>query len=209
MPKASMYNADGEQLREIELVPQIFDVEVNKRLMHDAVLNYQAKQRIGSASVKTRSEVRGGGRKPWRQKGTGRARHGTNRSPLWVGGGQVFGPRPRDYSYTMPKKARREAIKSALAAKANEGNIKVIDEFKIEAPKTREVINILENFDVSGNILIVVGTDDKMVKISAQNIPGVLAINVDEINIYDVLGSDIMIMTENALARVEEVYGQC
>jgi len=152
MPRVSLYNVNGDQLGEVELNNEVFGVPVNSFVLHDVVVKHLAGRRRGTSDTKTRGEVSGGGRKPWRQKGTGRARHGSIRSPLWRGGGIIFGPHPRDYSYTIPKKVRRLAIKSALSSKVEGGKILVLDELKLERPKTREMLDILDNLKVTEGV---------------------------------------------------------
>ncbi|MCC5912589.1 MAG: 50S ribosomal protein L4 [Clostridiaceae bacterium] len=206
MPKVAVYNVSGEQVSEIELSENIFGAEVNQHVLYDVVKNQLANKRQGTQSAKTRSEVRGGGRKPWKQKGTGRARHGTIRSPLWVGGGTVFAPKPRDYSYTLPKKVRRLAMKSALTTKVNNNELIVLDELSLEVPKTKEMINILKNLKVDKKALIVTGEKNEAVIKSASNIPGVETTFVNTLNVYDILKYDKFIITKDAVEKVEEVY---
>lgn len=206
MPKVAIYNVSGEQVNEIELNDNIFGVEVSEHAMYEVVKNQLANKRQGTQSAKTRSEVRGGGRKPWRQKGTGRARAGSIRSPLWVGGGTVFAPKPRDYSYTIPKKVRRLALKSALTSKVNNNELVVLDELNLDAPKTKEMVNILKNLNVDKKALIVMGEKSDAVIRSARNIPGVQTALVNTINVYDILNHDKFIITKDAVQKVEEVY---
>lgn len=206
MPKVAIYNISGEQVSEIELNDNVFGVEVNEHAMYEVVKNQLANRRQGNQSTKTRAEVRGGGRKPWRQKGTGRARAGSIRSPLWVGGGVVFAPKPRDYSYTIPKKVRRLAMKSALTSKVNSNEIIVLDELNIEVPKTKEMVNILKNLNVDRKALIVMSEKSEAVIKSAQNIPGVQTALVNTLNVYDILKYDKFIITKDAVQKVEEVY---
>jgi large subunit ribosomal protein L4 len=204
MPRVSLYNVNGDQLGEVELNNEVFGVPVNSFVLHDVVVKHLAGRRRGTSDTKTRGEVSGGGRKPWRQKGTGRARHGSIRSPLWRGGGIIFGPHPRDYSYTIPKKVRRLAIKSALSSKVEGGKILVLDELKLERPKTREMLDILDNLKVTEGVLLVTALKDENVFKSARNIPGVKSVTVKGLNIYDLLAFDTLIITRDALARVEE-----
>lgn len=206
MPKAAVYNVSGEQVSEIELSDSIFGVEVNEHVLYEVVKNQLANKRQGTQSAKTRAEVRGGGRKPWRQKGTGRARHGSIRSPLWVGGGVVFAPKPRDYSYSLPKKVRKLAMKSALTSKVNSNELIVLDELNLEAPKTKEMVNILKNLKVEKKALIVMGDRNEAVIRSAKNIPGVETTSVNTLNVYDILKYDKFIITKDAVQKVEEVY---
>lgn len=206
MPKVALYNVSGQQVGDIELTDAVFGVKVNKHVLHESVKNYLANQRQGTQSAKTRSEVRGGGRKPWRQKGTGRARQGSIRSPQWTGGGVVFAPKPRDYRYTLPKKVRRLAMKSALSSKVLNDEIVVLDEFKMENPKTKDMANILKNLNSSKKALIVMAEKDENIMKSAKNIPGVETTLINSLNVYDVLKYDTFIITKDAVTKVEEVY---
>ena len=206
MPKVTIYNISGDQVGEIELSDDVFGIEVNENAMYEVVKNQLANKRQGTQSTKTRAEVRGGGRKPWRQKGTGRARVGSSRSPLWIGGGVSFAPKPRDYSYRLPKKIRKLAMKSALTSKVNNDEIIVLDGLNISAPKTKEMINILSNLNADKKALIVMdGRDDAVIK-SARNIPGVKTTSVNTLNVYDILKYDKFIITKDAVQKVEEVY---
>ncbi len=206
MPKIALFNVSGEQIGDIELDDNVFGVEVNEHVLYEAVKNQLANKRQGTQSVKTRSEVRGGGRKPWRQKGTGRARQGSIRSPQWAGGGVVFAPKPRDYSYKIPKKVKRLAMKSALSSKVLDNEIVILDELKMEQPKTKDMVNILKNLNVDGKALIITSEkDDNTVK-SARNIPGVKTSLVNTLNVYDILKYDKFIITKDAVKKVEEVY---
>ena len=205
MPKVAVYNMQGNTVGELELNDEIFAAPVNTGLMHQAVVMYLANQRRGTAATKTRAAVRGGGRKPWRQKGTGRARHGSIRSPIWVGGGVTFGPQPRDYRRAMPKKARRQALKSALSSKVAAGSLIVVDELKFDEPKTRRMVEVLNNLQVQGKALVVTVSDGGNVVLSARNIPGVNTIRAQDLNVYAVLNSEQLIMTKEAVEVVEEV----
>ena len=205
MPKVAVYNMQGNTVGELELNDEIFAAPVNTGLMHQAVVMYLANQRRGTAATKTRAAVSGGGRKPWRQKGTGRARHGSIRSPIWVGGGVTFGPQPRDYRLAMPKKARRQALKSALSSKVAAGSLIVVDELKFDEPKTRRMIEVLNNLQVQGKALVVTVSDGGNVVLSARNIPGVNTIRAQDLNVYAVLNSEQLIMTKEAVEVVEEV----
>jgi large subunit ribosomal protein L4 len=205
MPKVALYNVSGAQVGEIELSDAVFGIEPNQYVLHDAVVMQQASQRQGTHKTKGRSEVRGGGRKPWKQKGTGRARQGSIRSPQWVGGGVVFGPTPRSYAYKLPKKVRRLAIKSALSSKVLGNEIVVLDQLVMDQPKTRDFINILSNLKVSRKALIVAASYDQNLALSARNIPGVKFVAADGINVLDVVGHDQLIITKDAVAKVEEV----
>lgn len=205
MPKLTLYNQSGSEVGEIELNDSVFGIEPNRSVLHDAVVMQQASMRQGTHKTKGRSEVRGGGRKPWRQKGTGRARHGSIRSPIWVGGGVVFGPTPRDYSYKLPKKVRRLAIKSALSSKVQADEMIVLDKLSFEAPKTKEMVAVLKNFSADKKALIVTADYDEAVYLSSRNIPGVKWISADGVNVLDVLKYDKLIMTKDAVEKVEEV----
>ncbi|HCJ10352.1 MAG TPA: 50S ribosomal protein L4 [Clostridiales bacterium] len=207
MPRVDVYNVDGEVVGEVELSDALFGAEVNEALMHQAVTAYLAAQRRGTASTKGRSEVRGGGRKPWRQKGTGLARAGSIRSPIWRGGGITFGPKPRDYTQALPKRMRRKALCSALSAKVRDGSLLVLDTIELEEPKTKKVVSILEKLNVKGSALIVTPETDRTLVLSARNIPGVDTRRADDLNVYDLLGHAKVLMTRDAVARVEEVFG--
>lgn len=206
MPKVNVYNILGEQVGEIELSEDVFGVEVNQHVLYEVVKNQLANRRQGTQSVKTRAEVRGGGRKPWRQKGTGRARQGSIRAPHWVGGGVAFAPKPRDYSYKVPKKVKRLAMKSALSSKVLNNEIIVLEELNLEEPKTKEMAKILENIKASKKALIVM--DEKNINVikSARNIPNVETIFVNTLNVYDILKFDSFIITKDAVRKVEEVF---
>ncbi|AOT71169.1 50S ribosomal protein L4 [Geosporobacter ferrireducens] len=206
MPKVALLNITGQQVGEIELNDNIFGVEINQYVLHDVVKNYLANQRQGTQSAKTRAEVRGGGRKPWRQKGTGRARQGSIRSPQWVGGGVVFAPKPRDYRYSLPKKVKRLAMKSALSAKVQDNSIIVLDALEMNAPKTKEMANVLKNLNVEKKALIVMDEKNENVVKSANNIPGITTTLVSTLNVYDILKHDQFIITKDAVHKVEEVY---
>ncbi len=206
MPKVAVYNVSGQQVSELELNENIFGVEVNQHVLYEVVKNQLANKRQGTQSALTRSEVRGGGRKPWRQKGTGRARAGTIRSPLWAGGGIIFAPKPRDYRYTLPKKVRRLAMKSALTSKVNSKEFLVLDELNLTTPKTKDMVNILKNLSVESKALIVMADKNEAVIKSANNIPGVETTLVSTLNVYDILKYDKFIITKAAVEKVEEVY---
>ncbi|WP_028543509.1 50S ribosomal protein L4 [Paenibacillus taiwanensis] len=206
MPKVALYNISGTQVGEIELADSVFGIEPNKHVLHDAVVMQLASLRQGTHKVKGRSEVRGGGRKPWKQKGTGRARQGSIRSPQWKGGGVVFGPTPRSYAYKLPKKVRRLAIKSALSSKVLENKIIVLDELSLNAPKTKEFQAILNNLKVERKALVVVPEYNDNVALSARNIPSVKLVAADGVNVYDVLRHQNLIITKDAVSKVEEVF---
>jgi len=206
MPKVAVYNMTGAQTGEIELNDAVFGVEVNEAVMHQAVVMQLANQRLGTAATKTRGLVRGGGRKPWRQKGTGRARSGSTRSPIWVGGGTVFGPQPRSYAYSMPRKARRLAIKSALSAKVQAGELMVMEDLAINEPKTKTVVNMLDSLKVGDDkALIITAAVDENVEKSSRNIPGVKNITSLGLNVYDILYHDKVLITKDAVSMIEEV----
>ncbi|WP_445492915.1 50S ribosomal protein L4 [Niallia sp. 03133] len=205
MPKVALFNQDGTQAGDIELKDTVFGIEPNNHVLFEAVVMQRASLRQGTHKTKIRSEVAGGGRKPWRQKGTGRARQGSIRSPQWRGGGTVFGPVPRSYSYKLPKKVRRLAIKSALSTKVLEENILVLQGLAFEAPKTKDFKGLLSNLSVEKKALIVTADLDENVALSARNIPGVTVVTADGITVLDVLNHDKLIMTKAAVEKVEEV----
>lgn len=177
--------------------------DVKQEVIHQVVVNYLANQRQGTHSTKTRGEVRGGGRKPWRQKHTGRARHGSIRSPLWVGGGIVFGPRPRDYSYELPKKLRRVALREAIEGKIRDNELILIDNIKLERPKTKEMVSILKRFGIDGSVLIISPEKDENLILSSRNIPGVTVRPVADVNVYDIVSHDRIIILKEAMSRLE------
>jgi large subunit ribosomal protein L4 len=205
MPKVALYNQNGSQVGEIELNESVFGIEPNQHVLFEAIIMQRASLRQGTHKVKNRSEVSGGGRKPWRQKGTGRARQGSIRSPQWRGGGTVFGPQPRSYSYKLPKKVRRLAIKSALSSKVLEENMLVLEGLAFEAPKTKDFKAVLNGLSVEKKALIVTADLDENVALSARNIPGVTVVTADGINVLDVVNHDKLIMTKAAVEKVEEV----
>ena len=205
MANVSVYNIEGNEVGTIDLNDAVFGVEVNEHLLHMAVLNQLANNRQGTQKAKTRSEVSGGGRKPWRQKGTGHARQGSTRSPQWVGGGVVFAPVPRDYSFKMNKKEKRAALKSVLSAKVAESKFIVLDEMNFDEIKTKNVANVLKNLDVA-KALVVLEDGNKNAEISARNIAGVKTAKTNTINVYDVLKYNTVIVTKAAVANIEEVY---
>ncbi|KYD33044.1 50S ribosomal protein L4 [Parageobacillus toebii] len=205
MPKVALYNQSGETIGEIELNDSVFGIEPNKHVLFEAVIMQRASLRQGTHKTKNRAEVSGGGRKPWRQKGTGRARQGSIRAPQWRGGGTVFGPVPRSYSYKLPKKVRRLAIKSALSSKVLENNIVVLDNLTLEAPKTKEMVKILNNLSVDRKALIVTDDVNENLTLSARNIPGVTVVTANGINVLDVLNHDKLVITKAAVEKVEEV----
>ncbi|OXS73848.1 50S ribosomal protein L4 [Domibacillus enclensis] len=205
MAKVKVLNQTGSEVGDIELNDAVFGIEPNEHVVFEAVIMQRASLRQGNHKVKNRSEVRGGGRKPWKQKGTGRARQGSIRSPQWRGGGVVFGPTPRSYSYKLPKKVRRLALKSALSSKVQEQNILVLEALSFDAPKTKEFTAVLKNLSVDSKALIVTDTVNEFVALSARNIPGVTVVEASGINILDLLGHDKLIMTKAAVEKVEEV----
>ncbi|MBE5958975.1 MAG: 50S ribosomal protein L4 [Lachnospiraceae bacterium] len=205
MAKVSVLNMEGSQVGEIELSDAVFGVEVNEHLVHMAVVNQLANNRQGTQKAKTRSEVSGGGRKPWRQKGTGHARQGSTRSPQWTGGGVVFAPVPRDYSFKMNKKEKRAALKSALTDKVNTNKFIVVDELKFDAPKTKEFAKVMSNLNVE-KALVITESNDKNVVLSAKNIPTVKTASTNTINVYDILKYDSVVVEKAAVAKIEEVY---
>ena len=206
MPKVALYDITGSQIGDVELSDDIFGVEVNTHVMYEAVKNYLANQRQGTQSAKTRGEVRGGGRKPWRQKGTGRARQGSTRSPQWVGGGVVFAPKPRDYSYKLPKRIKRLALKSALSSKVQDNEIIVVDSLVLDKPKTKDMVRVLSNLKAGKKTLVVIPERDENVILASRNIPGVKTAYVNTINVYDILNCDSFLITRDAVNKVEEVY---
>ena len=201
-----VYNMAGKQVGEIELPEAVFGIEPNAAVVHDAVKNHLANKRQGTQSALTRAEVSGGGRKPWRQKGTGRARQGSTRAPQWTHGGIVFAPKPRDYSYTLNKKTRRLALKSALSAKAVEANIVVIDEIKMASPKTKEFAAFLNAVGVNGKALVVTAEANANVIKSGRNIPGCEITFANLLNVYDVVNATKLVVDKAALAKIEEVF---
>ena len=205
MPKLNVLNVNGQNVGEIELAEAVFGVEVNEHVLYEVVKNQLANKRQGTQSAKTRAEVRGGGRKPWKQKGTGRARQGSIRAVQWVGGGVAFAPKPRDYRYTLPKKVRRLAMKSALSAKVQNNEIIVLDALTMEAPKTKEFAQILKNINASKKALVVTAEKNDNVVKSARNIEGVQAATVYTINVYDLLKYDTFVITTDSVKKVEEV----
>ena len=205
MANVSVYNIEGKEVGSIELNDAVFGVEVNEHLVHMAVVNQLANNRQGTQSAKTRSEVSGGGRKPWRQKGTGHARQGSTRSPQWTGGGVVFAPKPRDYSFKMNKKEKRIALLSALSSKVAESKIVVLDEFKLDEMKTKKFVEVMNNLKVE-NALVVLEGENKNVVLSGRNIPSVKVSATNEINTYDVLKYETLVVTKAAVEKLEEVY---
>lgn len=206
MPKVTLFKQDGTESGDVELVASVFGIEPNTHVIHEVILMHNAAKRAGTHSVKTRAEVRGGGRKPWRQKGTGRARHGSNRSPIWVGGGVTFGPQTaRNYKYKLPKKVRRLALKSALSAKVKEGNFIVLEALEFDAPKTKDFITMLDALKVNEKALIVTAETNENVMRSANNLQKVNVISANNINVSDLIAHDKVIFTKDAAEIIGEV----
>ena len=205
MANVAVYNMEGKEVDKIELNDSIFGVEINEHLVHMAVLQQLANKRQGTQKAKTRSEVRGGGRKPWRQKGTGHARQGSTRSPQWTGGGVVFAPTPRDYSFKLNKKEKRAALKSALTSRVVENKFVVVDELKFDEIKTKKFVEVLKNLNVEKALVILNDMDEKVIA-SAANIPTVKTTQTNELNVFDVLKYDTVVVTKAAVATIEEVY---
>ena len=206
MPKVDLYNMDGKVIGDIELSENIFGTEVNEDVLYLAVESYLANQRQGTQSTKTRAEVRGGGIKPWKKKGTGRARQGSIRAPQWIKGGIALGPKPRTYTIKLTKKVKRLALKSALSSKVNDNNMIVVDEINFSEIKTKNMVNVLNNLKLETNALIVLGDKNENVVRSAKNIPNVKTAYVNTINVYDILKYNKFIVTKEAAAKIEEVY---
>lgn len=206
MPKVRVCNIEGAEIEELELAPEVFGIEPNEHVVYESVKNHLANRRQGTQSSKTRAEVRGGGRKPWRQKGTGRARHGSTRSPIWVGGGITFAPKPRDYSYKLPKKVKKLAMKSVLSSKVQDGKMIVLDGIELETPRTKDAIEILSNLETGRKTLIVTATKNENLVRATNNIPGVKTTILDNLNVYDILNHESFVITKEAVKLVEEVY---
>ena len=206
MPKVDVLNINGQKVEELELSESIFAAEISEYAVYEVIKNHLANRRQGTQSAKTRAEVRGGGRKPWRQKGTGRARQGSTRSPQWIGGGVVFAPKPRDYSYSVNKKVRRLALKSVLTTKVNEGNLIVLDALEMNAPKTKDFIAMLSAVNAGKKALVVTAENSPNVVKSGRNIPGVDVSFVNTLNVYDIMRHDSLIITKEAVRKTEEVY---
>ena len=206
MANVSVYNMEGKEVGTIELNDAVFGVEVNEHLVHMAVVQQLANNRQGTQKAKTRSEVSGGGRKPWRQKGTGHARQGSTRSPQWTGGGVVFAPVPRDYSFKINKKEKRAALKSALSDKVANGKLVVVDALTFDAPKTKEFAKVMTNLNVNDKALVVLNDNNENVVLSARNIPTVKTSLTNTINVYDVVNAKTLVLTQDAVKTIEEVY---
>ncbi|EJE99634.1 50S ribosomal protein L4 [Liquorilactobacillus mali] len=205
MPKVTLFKQDGSKNGEVELNENIFGIEPNDNVVFDAVIMQRASLRQGTHAVKNRSDVSGGGKKPWRQKGTGRARQGSIRSPQWVGGGTVFGPTPRSYSYKLPKKVRRLAIKSVLSQKVLNESLLIVDKLSFDQPKTKAFAEVLNSLDVKTKVLVVLEDGNDLAALSARNLPNVTVVSAKGVNVLDVINSDKLVMTQEALSQVEEV----
>ena len=206
MPKIDVYDINGKKVKELELNEAVFGIEPNEAVVHSVLVNFLANQRQGTQSTKTRSEVSGGGRKPWRQKGTGRARQGSIRAPQWIKGGIALGPKPRSYKYTVNKKERQLAVKSVLSSKVLENELVVVDSLPLNDIKTKEMVNALSNLKVEGKALIMLPEKNEKVQKSARNIEGVKTTLVETINVYDLLKYNKLVVTEDTVKKLEEVY---
>ena len=206
MPKIDVYDVNGKKVKELELNESVFGIEPNENVVHSVVVNYLANQRQGTQNTKTRAEVSGGGRKPWRQKGTGRARQGSIRAPQWIKGGIALGPRPRSYVYKVNKKERALAVKSVLSAKVQEQELVVVDKLSLKEIKTAEMVKTLANLKVEGKAVVLLPANDVNVQKSARNIEGVKTLTVDTINVYDLLKYNKLVVTEDTVKKLEEVY---
>lgn len=206
MPKIDVYDVNGKKVKELELNESVFGIEPNENVVHSVVLNYLANQRQGTQNTKTRAEVSGGGRKPWRQKGTGRARQGSIRAPQWIKGGIALGPRPRSYVYKVNKKERALAVRSVLSAKVQEQELVVVDKLSLKEIKTAEMVKTLANLKVEGKAVVLLPANDVNVQKSARNIEGVKTLTVDTINVYDLLKYNKLVVTEDTVKKLEEVY---
>ena len=205
MPTVGLFNIEGNKVGDYTLNDNVFNVEVNKAVLHQVVVAQLANKRQGTQSTKTRAEVRGGGAKPWKQKGTGRARQGSIRSPQWVGGGIVFAPKPRDYSVSIPKSMKRVAMKSALTSKVQENEMFILEALELEGPKTKTMVNMLKAFDVKKALIVTAESNHNVYK-SGRNIQGIRVMPVNNINVYDLLKYDNLIITKDAVSKLEEVY---
>ena len=206
MPKVDVFDIEGKKVKTIELKEEVFGIEPNETVVHHVLVNYLANQRQGTQSTKTRAEVSGGGKKPWRQKGTGRARQGSIRAPHWVGGGIALGPKPRSYNYTVNKKERQLAIKSLLSSKVLEKELVVVEKLPLKEIKTKEMARVLNNLKVEGKAVILLAEKDEIVQKSARNIEGVKTLQVGTINVYDLLKHKNLVVTEDTVKKLEEVY---
>ena len=205
MASVAVYNMEGKEVGTIELNDAVFGVKVNEHLVHMAVVQHLANKRQGTQKAKTRGEVSGGGRKPWKQKGTGHARQGSTRSPQWTGGGMVFAPVPRDYSFKINKKEKRAALKSALTSKVQDSRLVVVDELKFDQIKTKDFVAVMNNLKVEKGLIVIAGNDANVV-LSARNIPTVDTVQADMINVYDIMKAKTVVLTKDAVAKIEEVY---
>ncbi len=205
MANVSVYNMEGKEVGTIELNDAVFGVTVNEHLVHMAVVQHLANKRQGTQKAKTRSEVSGGGRKPWRQKGTGHARQGSTRAPQWKGGGVVFAPVPRDYSFKLNKKEKRAALKSALTSRVENGKLIVLDELKLDEIKTKKFKAVMDNLKINKALVVLAENDEKVV-MSARNLPAVATTQVNQINVYDILKGDTLVLTKDAVTKIEEVF---
>ena len=206
MPKVDVYNVDGKKVKDLELNESIFGIEPNENIVHSAIINYLANQRQGTQNTKTRSEVSGGGKKPWRQKGTGRARQGSIRAPQWIKGGIALGPKPRSYKYKINKKEKRLAIKSVLSSKVIEKELVVLDKLQLKEIKTADMVKVLTNLKIEGKALVLLPTNDSNIQKSARNLKDVKTLTVETINAYDLVKYTKLIMTEDTVKKLEEVY---
>lgn len=206
MPEVEVFDRTNKAVSKIELPESIFDGKKKIALLHEAVVNHLANCRQGTAATKNRSRVRGGGAKPWRQKGTGRARAGTNTSPLWRGGGVIFGPNPRSYRYEMPRRQRRAALRAALAAKQADGELRVLDDISISEPKTKQVVALLRGLEVSGKATLIVAEKNEALELAARNIPYVQVLRVGHLGVYDIVNGGQLIVSADAVRKMEEVY---
>lgn len=205
MPVVALFNQSGTQVGEIQLADSIFGIEPNEHVLFDSIVNQRASLRQGTHKAKTRTEIRGGGRKPWAQKGTGRARQGSTRAPQWRGGGAVFGPVPRDYSYKLNRKVRRLALKSAYSQKVLENNFIVLESLNFDAPKTKDMLTVLNTFNLNKKTLVVTADENLNVLLSARNIPGVVTLTANSVSVLDLMNHQNLIITQEAVRKIEEV----
>jgi len=208
MPTVPLYDQEGNVIGELDLSDKLFGIEPHADALHRAVVLKLASERQGTHATKTRGEVRGGGRKPWRQKGTGRARHGSIRSPLWVGGGVTHGPKPREYGFSLPKKLRRLALASALSLRVRESKLWALDRLALERPRTKEMVRIFRNLQLPSKVLVILGEEDANVELSARNLPGVKVVTWDRTNTYDILNHEALVATVDAIRKLEEVFAR-
>lgn len=208
MPEVNVINIENKKVDKINLDPKIFGASVKGHLIHEVLLNLSANRRQGTASTKSKGMVRGGGAKPWKQKGTGRARAGSNRSPLWKGGGATFGPQPRDYSYKVPKRIKWEAMNSALSAKVASNDLMVVDKIDLAEPKTKMMDSVLKKLNINDSLLILTVKDEPVIKRAARNIPGVTVKRIEGINLYDIIGHKKLLLTPEGIKKMEEAFGE-